>query len=70
MNLAIPRSCPFYTERDIYYYQEAHKTEESYGKWYCDFCGKGFYAEGYLDLHLHNRHADQLYLVSRVRILY
>jgi hypothetical protein len=63
-NVEMPRSCPFHGERDIYHKHESHKTEEGYGKWACDYCGKMFYAEMYLDKHLSYKHSDHMYVVS------
>lgn len=31
---------------------------EYMSKWYCNFCGKGFYTEMHLDLHFDNRHPE------------
>ncbi|XP_060607852.1 uncharacterized protein LOC132759989 [Ruditapes philippinarum] len=61
-NVEMPRSCPFHGERDIYHKHESHKTEEGYGKWACDYCGKMFYAEMYLDKHLSYKHSDHMYV--------
>ena len=63
-NVNIPPSCPFTEERDMYHPHEIHKTEEAYARWACEYCGKIFYAEMYLDKHLENRHADQILTVS------
>ena len=67
-NVTMPRSCPFVEARDMYYLHETHKTEESYARWACEFCGKTFYAEMYLDNHLQNRHSDKILKVrSRLK---
>lgn len=57
----MPRSCPLIKERDFFHDHEAHKTEDSYAKWLCEYCGKAFYAENFLDNHLQNKHAHHLY---------
>ncbi|XP_052815616.1 uncharacterized protein LOC128242494 [Mya arenaria] len=53
-------NCVFHPKRDIFHNHEAHKTEEGYGKWACEYCGKMFYAENFLDNHFQNRHAGFL----------
>ncbi|KAL4234560.1 hypothetical protein ACF0H5_006201 [Mactra antiquata] len=58
----VPKTCPFNVDRDLFHQHEEHKTEEGYGKWACDYCGKKFYAEMFLDKHLHNRHSNHLYM--------
>ncbi|KAH3769567.1 uncharacterized protein LOC127844170 isoform X5 [Dreissena polymorpha] len=58
---ALPRSCPFHIHRDMYHDHESHKIEESYGKWYCNYCGKSFYAESFLDNHFSRRHPQHVY---------
>ena len=63
-NVYMPASCPFVEERDMYYPHETHKTEEAYARWACEYCGKVFYAETYLDEHLQNRHADKIFKVT------
>ena len=59
-SLSMPDSCPFIETRDMYNLHETHKTEEAYARWACEFCGKTFYAEQYLDDHLQNRHGDKV----------
>ncbi|KAK3103321.1 hypothetical protein FSP39_018476 [Pinctada imbricata] len=54
----MPEKCPFSPERDKYLIQEEHKVMEYMSKWYCNFCGKGFYTEMHLDLHFDNRHPE------------
>eukprot|EP00118_Oscarella_pearsei_P012930 m.98872 g.98872 ORF g.98872 m.98872 type:complete len:211 (+) comp37013_c0_seq14:1-633(+) len=51
-------SCPFRRSRDIYYDQERHKTRSQH--WNCEYCGKSFYSEYFLDFHLENKHSDKL----------
>ncbi|XP_046339698.1 uncharacterized protein LOC124120848 [Haliotis rufescens] len=56
----MPDSCPFSLQRDIYYEQEHHKMMESYNKWKCDYCGKAFLAEPFIDRHFDRRHPDSI----------
>ncbi|XP_061174530.1 uncharacterized protein LOC133183610 [Saccostrea echinata] len=55
---SIPDTCQFSPERDKYVLQEENKVSEGISKWYCDYCGKGFYAEDYLDRHFDNKHPE------------
>ena len=52
--------CPLHASRDLYRIQEGNKTQEYAAKWVCNFCGKGFYSEHYLDKHFDNKHSDKL----------
>lgn len=52
--------CPLHASRDLYLIQEGNKTQEYAAKWVCNFCGKAFYAEHYLDKHFDNKHTDKL----------
>ncbi|KAJ8298672.1 hypothetical protein KUTeg_022732 [Tegillarca granosa] len=58
--LEVPDGCPFNKERDMYAVQEEHKYMETMSKWQCDFCGKAFVSEYYLDQHFTNRHSDYI----------
>ncbi|XP_065828438.1 uncharacterized protein [Oscarella lobularis] len=51
-------SCPFRRSRDLYYEQERHKTSNQY--WNCEYCGKSFYTEHFLDVHFEKKHADRI----------
>lgn len=53
-------ACLFALERDIYKVQEDHKVMESSSRWTCNFCGKSFISEFYLDKHFENRHSDSI----------
>jgi len=44
----------------LYGIQEGSKTQEYAAKWVCNFCGKAFFSEHYLDKHFDNRHSDKL----------
>ena len=52
--------CPLHASRDLYLIQEGNKTQEYAAKWVCNFCGKAFYAEHYIDKHFDNKHTDKL----------
>ena len=52
--------CPLHASRDLYRIQEGNKTQEYAARWVCNFCGKAFYSEHYLDKHFENKHSDQL----------
>lgn len=54
----IPDTCLFSPERDKYLLQEENKVSEGISKWYCNYCGKGFYSEDFLDQHFDNRHPE------------
>lgn len=60
---AVPPSCPLSPERDVYAKQENHKYYEQPNRYYCQFCGKGFYDERFIDQHFDNRHSDKLVAV-------
>ena len=47
----------------MYSVQEDHKVVETSVKYTCDFCGKAFLAEYYLDAHFERRHADRIQVV-------
>lgn len=52
--------CPLHASRDLYLIQEGNKTQEYAAKWVCNFCGKAFYSEHYIDKHFDNKHTDKL----------
>lgn len=53
-------SCELFGDRDIYLQQELNKLEEAASKWVCQFCGKAFYEQRFLDMHFESRHADSI----------
>ncbi|XP_022087598.1 uncharacterized protein LOC110977620 [Acanthaster planci] len=55
---ALPPSCLLLPARDMYLGQEQRKIMENANRWYCNYCGKAFTSETYLDLHFGNRHSD------------
>lgn len=58
--------CPLHSSNDLYSIQEEHKSQEYASKWVCNFCGKAFYNENYLDKHFDNKHSDMLVKGSSV----
>ena len=64
LGIKVPYECPFFKERDRYLDNEDHKERESLNRWSCDYCGKAFIGEIYLDAHFDNRHADTIYKVK------
>ena len=60
LGLRLNPSCLYSLERDIYAIQENHKVEETGSRWTCNFCGKSFITEFYLDRHFENRHPDSI----------
>ena len=55
---SVPTKCDFNSNRDMYLEQELHKFEEGSSKWVCQYCGKAFYDQRYLDNHFINRHSE------------
>ena len=54
--VAMPTTCDFHGNRDMYLQQETNKLEEGSSKWTCQFCGKAFYEQRFLDHHFDNKH--------------
>ena len=65
---AMGPQCPLHESRDMYKVQELLKVEESPSRWRCDYCGKTFYGELYIDVHMDNRHSDKIRNVSGTSI--
>lgn len=57
---AMPPECPLSYTTDEYALQEQQKLEDTSSKWVCQFCGKAFYEEHFLDMHFENRHANYI----------
>ncbi|XP_038072446.1 uncharacterized protein LOC119740979 [Patiria miniata] len=57
---ALPPACPLLPARDMYLAQEQRKIMDNANRWHCNYCGKAFTNEKYLDLHFSNRHADTI----------
>ena len=58
--IQIPSNCVMLLENDLYDVYERHKYEEGSSKWICQFCGKAFYEERFLNQHFKNRHSSRL----------
>ncbi len=56
----ITEGCPLRRSRDLYYIQEENKLFEHNARWSCGVCGKAFYRQQFLDLHMENKHQDLL----------
>ncbi|CAL8093829.1 unnamed protein product [Calicophoron daubneyi] len=59
--IPFPDGCPWNPELDMYRLQELMKVQLSERDWQCNQCGKRFYTEETLDLHMYNRHSSSLY---------
>ncbi|CAH8648208.1 unnamed protein product [Dicrocoelium dendriticum] len=60
-HVEIPEACPWNPRLDCYHLQELMKLQNSARDWQCNQCGKRFYSEEGIDLHMKNRHATSLY---------
>mmetsp|Transcript_45375 Transcript_45375/g.116120 ORF Transcript_45375/g.116120 Transcript_45375/m.116120 type:complete len:270 (+) Transcript_45375:171-980(+) len=56
--MELPIACRLHPKHDMYRDQEEHKKQLRVGNWRCDYCGKLFKAEEYLDKHMDNRHSN------------
>lgn len=56
----VPSTCKWHLDNDMYGTYEDNKYMEGAAKWVCQFCGKGFYEERFLDVHFQNRHPQFL----------
>ncbi|EDO41965.1 predicted protein, partial [Nematostella vectensis] len=62
----VPLSCLLHETHDVFIRHEINKEEEHVSRWTCNFCGKAFYSEHYIDMHMQNRHKDFLIQDSSV----
>lgn len=53
---SLPDTCPLVLTRSRFYQQEEMKYREHPTKFACLICGKTFYEERFIDLHMVNRH--------------
>lgn len=58
--LKIPAKCPFNKDRNLYKSIESNKLELASANWKCDFCGKKFYSEDYLNRHMMKKHSQNI----------
>jgi len=56
----MPDQCPLHFSRDVFSAQELAKLHYRVNLWTCGLCGKSFYREPYLDMHMANKHSDSL----------
>lgn len=56
----VPTSCPLNPARYIYGDNEKHKLQEEPNRWSCQYCGKAFVTQDFLDNHFDNRHGDTI----------
>ncbi|GBG91187.1 hypothetical protein CBR_g52069 [Chara braunii] len=57
---AFSEKCLLNPARDMFHMQEGNKSGSNRMDWKCLYCGKGFYAEVYIDKHMDNRHKDKV----------
>lgn len=57
VQVKLPLECPFHPLREIFAPQQAAKTQNRRNQWTCNFCGKSFFEEKYLDMHFDARHS-------------
>ena len=62
--VSLPIECPLNLARDMLGTRELLKKRKS-SHWKCQKCGKRFYSERYLDLHIGRKHANVISRVSR-----
>ncbi|XP_071819579.1 uncharacterized protein [Apostichopus japonicus] len=58
--MSIPFSCPLSPSRNVYGDNEKHKLWEDTSRWSCQYCGKAFFGQEYLDMHFENRHLETI----------
>lgn len=60
LDVDMPLACAFHPSRDKYLDQEQHKSVVRRHQYKCDYCGKIFRTEDYLDDHMERRHDDKV----------
>lgn len=63
--MSIPFSCPLSPSRNVYGDNEKHKLWEDTSRWSCQYCGKAFFGQEYLDMHFENRHLETINQVQQ-----
>ncbi|XP_022908142.1 uncharacterized protein [Onthophagus taurus] len=58
--VTLPLECPFHPQRDIFGPQQMAKYQFRPSQWTCGLCGKSFFEEKFLDIHLDNRHKTHI----------
>ncbi len=56
----MPEQCPLHFTHDVFKVQELAKLHYRANLWTCGLCGKSFYREPYLDLHVASKHASSV----------
>lgn len=59
-DVKMPEQCPLHFSRDVFTEQELAKLHYRVNLWTCGICGKSFYREPYLDLHIATIHTESL----------
>ena len=62
-DVKMPKQCPLHFSHDVFSIQELAKLHYRTNLWTCGICGKSFYREPYLDMHISSKHSDNLLLV-------
>lgn len=62
----MPEHCPLHFSRDVFNVQELGKLQYRVNLWTCGICGKSFFKEPYLDLHMAEHHSDILHVVRMI----
>ncbi|CAD5122159.1 DgyrCDS10607 [Dimorphilus gyrociliatus] len=57
---SFPETCPFDLRSEVYQNYEMRKVEETASKWTCNFCGKSFVSEEFLENHFDLKHPGHL----------
>eukprot|EP00238_Polyblepharides_amylifera_P001502 CAMPEP_0196572184 /NCGR_PEP_ID=MMETSP1081-20130531/2267_1 /TAXON_ID=36882 /ORGANISM="Pyramimonas amylifera, Strain CCMP720" /LENGTH=177 /DNA_ID=CAMNT_0041889401 /DNA_START=305 /DNA_END=838 /DNA_ORIENTATION=+ len=52
--------CALHKHKDMFREHEEHKYELRRSQWKCNYCGKIFRTEAFLDTHFENRHSDHI----------
>ena len=61
----MPKQCPLHFSHDVFSIQELAKLHYRTNLWTCGICGKSFYREPYLDMHISNKHSESLLMVRK-----
>ena len=62
-DVKMPKQCPLHFSHDVFSIQELAKHHHRTNLWTCGICGKSFYREPYLDMHISQKHSDYLLMV-------
>ena len=56
-DVKMPDQCPLHFSRDLFSAQELAKLHYRVNLWTCGLCGKSFYREHFLDMHMASKHS-------------